>query len=128
MPLAWRDWPADVLGAVLLHERAHVARRDTAVAVLARINTCIFWFHQLAWALERTLASTAEYACDEAALKALGARERYAEVLVSMAWQRVPGTGFGGVGLLEKRVDRVLGFSFAEPVSRWRFWPPVRAP
>lgn len=120
LPLAWRDWPADVLETVLLHERAHVARRDTAVAVLARINTCVFWFHPLAWALERTLAATAEYACDAAALKVLGARERYAEVLVSMAWQRVPGVGFGGVGLLEKRVDRVLEFRFAEPVSRWR--------
>jgi tetratricopeptide (TPR) repeat protein len=120
LPPAWRDWPTEILEAVLLHERAHVARRDTAVAVLARINTCIFWFHPLAWVLERTLSATAEYACDAAAVKALGTRERYAEILVSMAWQRVPGLGFGGVGLLEKRVDRVLGYSFTDSISRWR--------
>lgn len=120
LPAGWRNWPAETLRAVLAHERAHVARRDTAITVLARINTCVFWFHPLAWGLERALAATAEFACDAAALRELGARERYAEALIAMARRQVLGVSFAGVGLLEKRVDWVLNFGASEPGSRWR--------
>jgi len=128
LPPGWQDWPEDVLTAVLLHERAHVSRRDTAIAILARINTCLFWFHPLAWALERTLAATAEFACDAAALRAIGSREGYAKVLVRMAQManasggrhQALGAAFGGPALLEKRVDRALTFTHSRPAPRWR--------
>ena len=76
LPADWRNWSEETLAAVLLHEREHVSRRDTAVTVMARINTCLLWFHPLAWGLERILATTAEFACDAAAVRRLGARER----------------------------------------------------
>jgi hypothetical protein len=116
LPLAWRGWPEDKLQAVLAHENAHIARRDALVAFLAHANRAIFWFHPLAWWLERTLAVTAEHACDETAARQVGQPRRYAEVLLDMAeavrarghrvsWQTI---GVDGSGLLGTRIDRLL--------------------
>ncbi len=85
LPACWREWDCAKLEAVLAHEAAHVARRDWLVAALARLNTSVFWFHPLAWWMERKLAALAEEACDEASLLANGDRERYARVLLEMA-------------------------------------------
>ena len=116
LPVTWREWPEDKLQAVLAHENAHIARRDSLVALLAHANRAIFWFHPLAWWLERTLAVTAEHACDETAARQVGQPRRYAEVLLDMAeavrlrghrvsWQTI---GVDGSGLLGKRIDRLL--------------------
>jgi len=43
-PVAWRQWPAEKLNAVLAHELAHVRRRDPLIGMLAHLNRCIFWF------------------------------------------------------------------------------------
>lgn len=116
LPVTWREWPEDKVRAVLAHENAHIARRDALVALLARVNRAVFWFHPLAWWLERTLAVTAEHACDEAAARQLGQPRRYAEVLLDMAeavrlhgrrvsWHTL---GVDGSGLLGTRIDRLL--------------------
>ncbi len=49
LPANWNQWPVDKLEAVLAHELAHVARRDTVTGFLAQVNRCVFWFHPLAW-------------------------------------------------------------------------------
>jgi len=85
LPPQWREWNREKLDAVLAHEGAHVRRRDGLVAALAAVNRCIFWFHPLAWMLERKLALLAEQACDESCVAALGDRERYAHLLLEMA-------------------------------------------
>jgi beta-lactamase regulating signal transducer with metallopeptidase domain len=116
LPIDWRAWPADKLRAVLAHENAHIARRDSLVTLLARVNRAIFWFHPLAWWLERTLAVAAEHACDETAARQVGHPRRYAAVLVDLAeavrrrgrrvsWQTL---GVDGSGVLGTRIDRLL--------------------
>jgi hypothetical protein len=85
LPLEWRDWDCEKLDAVLAHEGAHVRRRDGLIAALAGINRCVFWFHPLAWILERRLRLLAELACDESCIATLGDRERYARLLLDMA-------------------------------------------
>lgn len=116
LPTTWCEWPEDKLNAVLAHENAHIARRDSLVALLAHANRAIFWFHPLAWWLERTLAVTAEHACDETAAREVGQPRRYAEMLLDMAegvrrqghrvsWQAI---GVHGSGLLGARIDHLL--------------------
>ncbi len=128
LPTTWATWPNETLRAVLAHERAHVRRRDPLIGLFARVNRCAFWFHPLAWWLERTLAATAEHACDDAGVRAIGERRRYAEVLLDMAdtvrrsggrfsWQ---GVGVDGNGLLDQRIDRILGGDPGGDVSRIR--------
>jgi beta-lactamase regulating signal transducer with metallopeptidase domain len=115
LPVTWREWPEETRRAVLCHERAHARRRDPFVALLARLNRCIFWFHPLSWWLERTLADCAEDACDEAALRAVAEPHQYAEVLLAMAdasrrsGGRLAWTGAHvGGGRLNRRIDRIL--------------------
>jgi uncharacterized protein (TIGR03435 family) len=85
LPIEWRAWPADKLNAVLTHEGAHARRRDGLVAAIAALNRCLFWFHPLAWVLERRLALLAEEACDEYSVATLGERDSYARLLLAMA-------------------------------------------
>jgi beta-lactamase regulating signal transducer with metallopeptidase domain len=123
LPTDWKTWPLSKLIVVLAHERAHIRRRDPAITLLARVNRCVFWFHPLAWWLERHLASLAEYACDEATIRDLGERDTYAEVLLdvardaSQAGSRVARQALGirGHGHLGHRIDHVLGNSPVEP-------------
>jgi hypothetical protein len=122
LPVAWRSWDADTRAAIIAHELAHLRRRDASVNLAAQFNRALFWFHPLAWWLERKLAVTAEHVCDEAAARAIAAPARYAEMLVEMAdivrrkrgrlgWQAV---GMSGAGLLDRRIDRLLyGDAFA---------------
>jgi len=84
LPLDWRDWDRIKLDAVLAHEGEHVRRRDGLIAAIAGINRSIFWFHPLAWWLERRLSLLAELACDEACVAATGDPEQYASLLIEM--------------------------------------------
>jgi beta-lactamase regulating signal transducer with metallopeptidase domain len=116
LPRGWSDWPEDKITAVLAHEAAHVRRRDTLTGSLAHLNRVLFWFHPLAWWLQRRLALDAEQACDDAAVIAVGEIHKYTEVLLDIA-QAVSrrggtfafhGAGVDGAGLLGPRIDRLL--------------------
>jgi len=116
LPPTSREWPSSKLAAVLAHELEHVSRRDPLLLFLAHVNRCVFWFHPLAWWLERTLAVTAEHACDDAGANAMGEARQYAGVLLELAravkaqrgrlvWS---GVGIDGAGQLRDRIERLL--------------------
>ena len=116
LPPAWRTWPRDKLDAVLAHERMHVHRRDSLAMLLARLNRCVFWFHPLAWWLEKALARHAEEACDQEALRTAISPRRYAEVLLEVASAvrraggrvATPGVGVLGDGAFRQRIELIL--------------------
>lgn len=127
LPEEWKEWPGHTLAAVLAHEHAHRIRRDPLITLLAHLNRALFWFHPVAWWLERTLARTAEHACDDAALTAGGTRRGYVEVLLQMAEAvRLHGgrLAYQGVGVnggrLGERIDRIMRGDTAQPASRRR--------
>ncbi|HKE24309.1 MAG TPA: M56 family metallopeptidase, partial [Bryobacteraceae bacterium] len=116
LPRGWSDWSEEKITAVLAHEAAHVRRRDTVTGFLAHLNRVLFWFHPLAWWLQRRLALDAEEACDDAAVIALGEVHKYTEVLLDIAEAvsrrggafAFHGAGVDGAGLLGPRIDRLL--------------------
>jgi hypothetical protein len=85
LPAGWREWGEGKLRAVLAHESAHVKRGDYLVGLLANLNRALYWFHPLAWWLERALIANAEQACDDEAIVLTGNREQYAGALLDMA-------------------------------------------
>lgn len=85
LPEGWQRWSRAQLAAVLEHERAHVRRRDSLVQWLALLNRALFWFHPLAWWLERHLSALAEQACDEAVLARGHAPAEYSDGLLELA-------------------------------------------
>ena len=85
LPANWREWPAANIRAVLAHELEHARRRDPLIALLAAVNKCVFWFHPLAWWLERRLAVLAEHAADNAGLAVSFDAASYARLLLDHA-------------------------------------------
>ena len=50
--------------AVLLHELAHLRRRDHWIGWLLLTGGCVWWWHPLFWWVRRRLCQEAELACD----------------------------------------------------------------
>ena len=119
LPAGWRAWNARTRRAVFAHEFAHLRRRDTVVAALARLVTCVFWFHPVAWWISRQTSTLAELACDAVALQRVGDPAGYSRVLVEFAQavnrsgRRValPGLAIASSSRMEERVDQVFELS-----------------
>jgi hypothetical protein len=127
LPENWRTWPAAELDAVLIHEREHARRRDPLVQWLALLNRAFFWFHPVAWWLERKLAELAEETCDAAVLRAGHDPKDYSEYLIDMAsavrraGSRLPvwGTAMVGGGL-DSRIQGILDWAPMASLPRSR--------
>jgi bla regulator protein BlaR1 len=72
------------LGAVLAHEREHIARRDNLTAHLHRFVLTLFWFHPVVWWIGRQMMEERENACDEAVLEHGHDAQQYAEGILAV--------------------------------------------
>ncbi len=85
LPADARNWPAERLDAVLLHELAHVRRRDTLWQAVADLACALHWPNPLAWYGRRRALVWRERAADDFVL-ASGARPSdYAANLLEIA-------------------------------------------
>ena len=73
LPQGAERWPTSRLEAVLLHELAHVRRRDCLTQLMAEVAVALHWVNPLAWVAAHRLRVEREHACDDQALGA-GAR------------------------------------------------------
>ncbi len=68
--------------AVLIHECAHLRRRDSLVQMLILFCRCIHWFNPLFLALDRAFNAEAEKACDDRVIAAGVSPEAYSETIL----------------------------------------------
>ena len=104
------------LDQVVLHEHAHVHRRDDWARLLQTLLMSILWIHPAALLVSRALDREREMACDEWVVARTGLPKAYARCLARAAEVRgrvrtglplVPAL-LGGRHNLVRRVDRLL--------------------
>ena len=115
LPAAAMVWSRERLSVVLLHELAHVRRRDGLWLRVARVVTAVFWFHPLVWALSGHVRRDAERACDDVVLVSGVRGSDYAGHLVAIARTVMTADPLAGSALalatrssLERRVVSIL--------------------
>ncbi len=99
------------LKEILLHEAAHVARRDQVIVVAQNLVTCLFWIHPLVRMVNQRFAQAREEVCDNYVLSSTSAPS-YSRTLLTLA-ERVTGGDVlpASVGMLDgwKLESRVAG-------------------
>jgi beta-lactamase regulating signal transducer with metallopeptidase domain len=85
LPAEASAWPPEQRRLVLLHELAHVARRDSLARSAASLACALYWFHPGAWFAARQMRMEQEHAADDRVLTAGGSAEAYARSLLHLA-------------------------------------------
>ncbi len=113
------------LNDILIHELAHIVRRDQVVVLFQQVASCIFWLHPFAIAVNQQLARAREEVCDNYVLATTDPHS-YGRTLLTLAElihasRPLPGTVglFTSrwklerrvAGLLDERRSRMIGLS-----------------
>jgi Zn-dependent protease with chaperone function len=113
LPESAQTWEPERLTAVLLHESAHLTRRDPLWQLLADCLCALFWFHPLVWLTAFRLRLEAENACDRHVLASGIAPDRYATYLleiVKMLKNRPAAPAMAHSSRLEDRLRSILAY------------------
>jgi beta-lactamase regulating signal transducer with metallopeptidase domain len=86
IPAIAETWTGDRRRAVILHELAHIARRDCLTQTLAVIACTLYWFHPAVWWATRRLRIERELACDDRVIAAGTQPREYAGHLLEIAY------------------------------------------
>jgi beta-lactamase regulating signal transducer with metallopeptidase domain len=119
--------PADELKFILLHELAHLRRRDDWTNLAQQIVKAVLFFLPSIWWIERKLALEREMACDDAVLASSGTPHAYAECLAHVAersfLRRQLALAQAAVARLRQltaRVTKILDPSRPKPSQMWK--------
>jgi beta-lactamase regulating signal transducer with metallopeptidase domain len=118
------EWPADTtaasIDALIVHELAHLKRRDHYVAWVQLAAGVVWWWNPLFWYVRATVREQAELACDAWVIATLpDGRRAYAESLITLSGPALQGrtspsmaavVGAGAVSrrMLERRLVMIM--------------------
>jgi beta-lactamase regulating signal transducer with metallopeptidase domain/DUF4097 and DUF4098 domain-containing protein YvlB len=113
LPAEATSWPVERRRSALMHELAHVARRDSLTQLFASLACAVFWFHPLMWLAVRRLRRESEHASDDRVLTSGIVAPDYASHLLAVASaahvRRLAGLlVLGMASHLQTRVEAVL--------------------
>ncbi|QDT23888.1 M56 family metallopeptidase [Gimesia chilikensis] len=84
LPREAQNWTEREVRCALLHELAHVARRDCLWQLLVQLTHACYWFHPLVWFASRKLYLEREHACDDIVLQHGTRASDYADQLLQV--------------------------------------------
>jgi beta-lactamase regulating signal transducer with metallopeptidase domain len=86
IPAVADTWSRDRRRAVLLHEMAHLSRKDCLTQMLAAVACSLYWIHPGVWWIAGRLRVERELACDDRVLSAGTNARDYAGHLLELAY------------------------------------------
>jgi beta-lactamase regulating signal transducer with metallopeptidase domain len=120
---------ADEIRIILLHELAHLRRRDDWTNLAQKVVKAVFFFHPAVWWIENRLTLEREMACDEMVLAQTASARAYASSLISFAEKL---QGRRGLSLAQALVSRMHQMSLrlaqildAKSPRRTALWRPA---
>jgi beta-lactamase regulating signal transducer with metallopeptidase domain len=116
LPEGFAGHPNDEVRAALLHELAHVSRRDYLTNGACQLAALPVNWHPVAYVVQQRIRRTREMACDEMAAREMRSELGYARCLVTMAREMLSGglaerpeyVGLFSNNVLEERVMRLM--------------------
>jgi beta-lactamase regulating signal transducer with metallopeptidase domain len=128
LPLDSSAYAASRRSAVILHELAHVRRRDCASQLLSQLGAALFWWNPLVWLATREMRLLSERASDDLALGAGARPSEYAHDLLDLArgLKKDRATTIGSVAMahrsrFEERLLAILDPRIARGAASPRF-------
>jgi bla regulator protein blaR1 len=110
LPAEARGWTEARRRLVLLHELAHVRRRDSLTQSVGWLACALYWLHPGAWLAARQMRLEQEVAADDLAIGAGTAPRLYAENLLELAGTlALPAPAMARVSELERRIVAIVG-------------------
>ena len=128
LPQGFEAWSSEKRRGVLLHELAHLKRRDPLALWTAQWVKALHWFNPLAWLTIRQLRADQERACDDTALRHGIRASDYAQTLLDLSRHNRAAPGLALCALtitrcapVEARVKAILDPKCArDPITaRW---------
>lgn len=124
LPADAESWPESRLDLVLLHEGAHIERRDLLGHAIGIATCSLLWWQPLAWHLARRAELEREHAADDRVLRGRPDPRTYAQELMEIADRLEPHEPAFGIPMARRSQLRVrLGALLDERIDRRR--PPV---
>jgi beta-lactamase regulating signal transducer with metallopeptidase domain len=117
----------DELELVLMHELAHIARRDNLVGILQMIMCCLLWFYLPVWFVRRKILEERERVCDETVLSHEDKPRSYASGLLKVAQfglhlQHSAGLAGAAGANLKKRLELIMKDKMKNTNTKWQRW------
>ena len=121
-------WPSDLgqnlgndvtdacVDGILVHELAHIKRRDHLIGWIELAAGVVWWWNPLFWSVRSALREQAELACDAWVISALpNGRRAYAESLLALSGATLLNPSMAAVGIrptsrrvLERRLVMIM--------------------
>jgi TonB family protein len=113
LPADCQQWSESCRRVVVLHELAHIQRRDCLIQFLTECAAAMYWFHPLIRSAASRVRHEREEACDDVVIAAGTSPTTYADHLLDLvraglAVPPAPAVAFGTPSRLNQRISAIL--------------------
>jgi len=101
--------PTDQVESILIHELAHIRRRDYLVNLVQTAAECLLFYHPAVWWVSRVIRTERENCCDDLVVQIHGDARRYAAALATLETLRCAEPALAATGgNLMNRIHRLI--------------------
>ncbi|MFZ4428390.1 MAG: M56 family metallopeptidase [Saprospiraceae bacterium] len=111
--------PAAQVEALLIHELAHIRRRDYLVNLLLSVLETLFFFHPAIWWMGTVVRRERELCCDDTTIRYSGDSIAYAKALSALPqWQPVSSLAMAANGRPKELLFRIRRILLPQPSNQ----------